>query len=292
MTNFKVQPAITTIIPALLFVGMLVYLTVVMGRNDRLADDLKKERLTSERLLSEKLSQEKKKVEWELKSTRLDNTLNHANSKLQTLMAELSRKEEDLLKERSSDKSLLIKKQKQRFELLQNKLKEDSVKNAVELEKVLAQNDNLQRTLSENLEEREKYNFEIERLRRLTLNEVGIESMKKNKRLTSRASKTKTIKISLQIPSQTADLTYSILTPDGEKISLDEKNSSIKISGIQDQKPSQAFYLSPEIQLSTIEKTQMVEITYTSTSRLQPGIYKFFVKSTDELVGSIMLRLE
>jgi hypothetical protein len=292
MKNFKVQPAITTIIPVLLFVGMFVYLTVVMGRNDRLADDLKKERLTSERLLSEKLLQEKKKVEWELKSTRLDNTLNRTNNKLQTTMAELSRKEEDLLKERSSYKSLLIKKQKQQFERLKNKSQEDSIKNAVELEKIFAQNENLQRTVSENLEQREKYNFEIERLKRLTLNEVGIESIKKNKRLTSRASKTKTIKIRLQIPSQTRDLTYSMVTPGGKQISLDEKNSSITISGIQDQKSSQAFYLSPEIQLSTIEKNQMVEITYTSTSRLQPGVYKFFVKSANEQVGNIVLRLE
>jgi hypothetical protein len=292
MTSFKPNPTITTIVPVILFVGMFVYLTIVMGRNDRMADDLKEERLTSELLLSEKLLQEKKKVEWEQKFASLNRKFNSTNSKLQTVIVDLSQKEADLQKEKSGYRSLLIKKQKEQLEVLKNTAKEDSVRNALELAKLIAENGNLQKALSERLEEKEKYNFEIERLKRLRMDEVGIESLKKYKRLTAKASKTKTISVTLQVSSQARDLTFSIVSPDGTQLRLDEKNSSLTISEPQDQKPSQAFYVSPELQVSTIEKTKTVEINYTSSTKLQPGIYKVSVKSAGESVGNLMLRLE
>jgi hypothetical protein len=68
--------SIITPIALLLFIGSVVYLTVEMGRNSRLEDELKTEKLTSEILLSEKLFMEKEimKLKEELKSIQTQNS--------------------------------------------------------------------------------------------------------------------------------------------------------------------------------------------------------------------------
>lgn len=73
-TNSKRSGIITTI-ALLLFIGSVVYLSIEIGRNSRLENDLKVEKLTSEKLLSEKLSLEKDnvKLKSELKSLEENN---------------------------------------------------------------------------------------------------------------------------------------------------------------------------------------------------------------------------
>ena len=175
---------------------------------------------------------------------------------------------------------------------MNEKLKTDSADNETRLNLAKAYSSVLQSQVTDNTREMEQYIHAIERLRRVRMNVLKTESVRKNNKLTSKASKTKFIKVNLQVSDLVENLTFQIIDPSGKQLLSTEKNSSLIIQDHENQPSVSAFILSPVIQLRAIEKYKTVEIVYTSLNKLAPGIYKITLLIEQEIIGSCFLRLD
>jgi hypothetical protein len=279
-SNNEVKHNIGALVAVCLFIGTFVYMTIVMSVNDRIENDLKETRLVSERLLSEKLLQEKRNAELQRKYTSLESEFKRTSNILQNTLTALSQKEFELRSGKSNIKPLLIKKQREEIEQLRNKLKRDSLKSETEVTNLETESEGLRRSLAQKRDEEAVYSMQIEQLKRLRMNNVNVESLKRNKRLTTKASKTKIINVGMEVSDLVRDLTFSIVSPDGKQLVLNNQNSSLEIIENFDQKSIQFL------------KTRRVEITYRSSGRLQPGNYKIFLNSAAEPIGNLVFSLE
>ncbi len=272
--------------------GMFIYLTIVMSIKERLEDELNEERLQSELLLSEKLLEKKQKAALQMNYNALDNKLRQTNNELLSTQTNLSRMASDLLEERNSNESNLLREQKTLLQILQNKSESDSIQHEKEIAALTEQIRFLENSVSQKNKEAQTYASEIERLSGLRTNEFSIESLKRNKRLSVKAAKTKTINASMEVSAGAGDLSFSILDPAGNPLSMSETNSSMTISESNVKKTGTPFYVNPVIQLNASENWKRVKMTYVSSTKLQPGVYRVILKSADLAIGNLSLRLE
>jgi len=299
LVEFSMDPSgneaklnIGAILTLLLIGGAFIYISITIALNDRMANDLAKEKLKSELLLSEKLSEQKKNVHLAKQIKRMDAKYKLASINLKSALEKLSQMEGDLDKARTESNKKTIQRQKEEIETLLKKINRDSVDNGIALNQVKAYSSALESKVSDKTSEIQQYIHEIERLRRLNIGDVKTETLKKNNRLTFKATKTKTIRVNLKIAGHADNLTFQINDPSGKKMSIDGKNSSLVVHDYPNQSTSQAFIISPEIQLKSIEKFKIIEIVYLSPNKLTPGTYKITILSPQDILGSCLIRLE
>lgn len=294
MENSKAdtKPNITAIIAMLLFIGILIYLTIVLGRNERVKDDLREEKLQSELLLSEKLLEQKKNVQLLADNKERERITKKLNEELQAVRALVSQKDLELKKVKSGVKDRVISKQQGEIKLLREKIVRDSIKNEDSLTKFKKYAGHLESLVLEKKNETEGYLDEIERLKRLQIYNTQVESIRKNQKLTFKASKTKVLRAVFEVSALTQNLSFKIFNPDNKELPANNTNTIIKSTDIANGSSAMASMVSPDIQLNSIEARRKVEVIYTAKEKLTPGIYTIALLSNEELIDHIYLRLE
>ena len=123
----ETMPNIGTIVAILLFVGMFIYLTIEMGMNVRMENDLTKEKLKSELLLSEKLSGQKENIQLMEDINEMHEKNKVANGNLKTNLDQLAQNEVELNKAKSGIDLKLIQNQKKEIKELIERIRKDSL---------------------------------------------------------------------------------------------------------------------------------------------------------------------
>ncbi len=291
-TKLEPKPNIRAILAIVLFAGMLFYLLVTGVMHERLENDLSEERLRSELLLSEKLSEQKENIQLKDHIKQIADKYVLTNNSLESTLEQLALREVELKRTKSLSSEALERKQKDLIKTLQEKLERDSLSNETRLNQALAYASSLEKTISDDSSERSQYLHEIERLRRPSMTEVKTEALTKSNKLTFKASRTKTIKVSLEISNQVDELSYQIINPGGNQLLINEWNSSLAVVDHNGQMPARYSVVNNKIQLNPKEIFKTVELTYTATNKLAPGIYKITLFNRQEMIGNCLLRLE
>lgn len=287
--NSSAKNNIAAGVAVLLFIGSIIFLSIEMGRNNQLEGDLKNERLSSESMLSEKLSLDKAiaKIKSELKSLEgknsdLDEALTASFKKLETADDDLRRSKSQI----SSQAHL----RKQIKEL--QKLKEDSelqlANYKISLQQLQSLNDDLEIAVGSLQQQNKGLLDELNAIRLVSMNEVLVESTKKNGRLTVKAKRTKNLIVNVDIPANAENLSFKITSPSGKE--LTNKEGTIAINIVRENKPrSKAFYVANS-SLAPPAYNQ-VQISYVANDKLLPGIYKTEILSNSVSIGSLQVKL-
>jgi hypothetical protein len=255
-------------ISLLLFIGTVVFLSVKMGRIDRLEDNLMKEKVISEALLSEKLLVEKERDKGRL-------TIKHT----QGVLAKVQDQADSL--------SGIVKIKDGQISSLKNTLKQITndrkIHTAIEQKNV---------ALETELSRRENAHSEMERVRLLqdekisalleenqalaktiqsltpSIRGVFIETKKRNARLTVAARKTRKITCSIGV-TETESIACEIIDPAGNLVKTTEETLSL-----------------------TFEPTENnIRVTFAPEHKLLAGRYTIRLLSKDRLTGSLQVQL-
>ena len=184
----------------ILFAGMVVYVTVLLGQDDRRKNDLKIARLQSEKLLSEKLQVVKQYESLQADFKHLEQKHFRVTDELDQTEDLLAYAERELLQVRSAMSFKTIRRQGDQITFLINKERSDSIRYMNEiifLTARLAETDN-ELFICQN--DNKIYQREIKRLARLQLNELSASAYNKHNVVTTNAKDARMIRVQLQVP--------------------------------------------------------------------------------------------
>lgn len=285
-TSFSKEQIIAATTTALLFIS-LIAIGYYYDSNSSLKGGLNQEKLKSESLFSEKLalSKEAEKLKsdilsWKGKTkeadSKLDNAMKHV-TEMETTIRNLRRDNASL----PSLRNELAELKKIRTDLEShiaslegsNKVKESKIN------ELTAEISSLQSELAETrtkiLPVNITDNFRIESQRG-----------RKNK-LTVNAARTKRMVVSFEIPmAMTENISFQITTPDGEHISSDNKALTHEV--IED---GLNFIASLSPMTGEFEISKRVEMTYSPSKKLDPGVYTIDILHNGKKSGRSQVKL-
>lgn len=283
----KLIAATVVVLLAVSMAGMFFY----HHANKDLKSGLNDEKLKSESLLSEKLALAKEieklyaDIEsWRGKNQYAEQMLEEAKGKLKSMENTIAalRKENAViasLKKELNELAQIRKDLEAQLASADHKSKNSAKKIddlTSELASVKAERDELKNLKPKPSAENLTDNFRIETTRG-----------KKKQKLTVNAARTKKLVVSFEIPqSMTSDVSFSIITPQGNLIKSD--NPKLKTQVIEDDRSLTAS-LSPIT--GEFEISRRIEMSYLPDQKLEPGIYKIQIHQKDKKVGNCQIRL-
>jgi hypothetical protein len=264
-----------------MFIGTLVYLTIMLGINERMERDLKDERLHSERLLSEKLLEQKKRAALQTDFSELEKK--HAITDHQLINTEAllhQQKRENRNHRREMEKMQAAA--SVNFAARRRAWTKDSMRYVAGIDALQRQISDAQKVLAESDLEREKYIEALGHANELRPYGTSVESRKKKGRLTVKAARTRTIKFGVEVSDQLSDdLSVSIISPSGNPLPVDPSKITVRYDAIGVSSDS-----------NIAEKRKLVTISFTPSQRLIAGAYKVSVLHQDELVTKFITILD
>jgi len=285
-TSFSKEQIIAATTTALLFIS-LIGIGYYYNTNSSLKGGLNQEKLRSESLLSEKLalSKEAEKLKSDIISWK--GKTKEADSKLDNAMKRVTEMEGTIRNLRRDNASLpslrneLVELKKIRTDLESHIATLEGSHKAKEskINELTAEISSLQSELAET---RTKIipvnitdNFRIESQRG-----------RKNK-LTVNAARTKRMVVSFEIPmAMTENISFQITTPDGEQISSDNKALTHEV--IED---GRNFIASLSPMTGEFEISKRVEMTYSPSKKLDPGVYIVDILHNGKKSGRTQVKL-
>lgn len=275
------RPNILGGISLLLFIGTLIYLTIVMGVNDRMEDDLKNEKLQSERLLSERLLEQKKRAALQTDFNTLEQK--HAETDRQLINTEALLHQQQLENRKHHRELENIKETNTKhLTAWRHQWAKDSLRYQDRIAGLQQQVHDAQNALAESYAENEKYHEALDHANEMRAYGTSIESRKKKGKLTAKASRAKTIKFGMELSERLSDdLSVKIISPSGSPLAIDPSEITVQYDTV----------ISPPT-TSGSEKRKLVNIVYAPAQRLMSGAYKISVFHHDELVTKFITTLD
>ena len=274
-------------------IGTLLLGGILIHEKQEHKTDLDNAKLQNELLLSEKLALDKEILHYE----DAMNILKEKNERSEKLFTEWQRKLTDretayseLAKENARTKSL----KKQLAE--NNNMNEDLLKKMKDLNhensSQLADNARLKNTLLTHQGEKEELMKQLDAA--MTAHVIKPDNYMvethmnlKKDRLTYNAKRIKKLTLVLDMPmDHSTEISFNITTPEGKVIT--EKNKMLTWKFISNDKNLTASInpFDDELQASS-----QIKLTYTPTSKLQPGEYKIAVMKSGQNIGNCRVRL-
>lgn len=286
--NKEKRNNIITATAILLLIFSIGYLSVERRKASVIENDLKDEKLTAETLLSEKLLLEKE----------ID--------KLRSELAEMTGKNKDLYKQADdSEKKLALterqltsvqkhnagvrqlKKQIEELTRLKEALENQLNDSRNSIQQFKSSNDDLMLTVALLQQENKKLKEELTAASFVSLNESLIETIKRNKKITVSARRTKKLTITTDVPGDATDLKFKITSPDGNEMPVKSGDYNVKV--LTGEVRSQAFYIPSTV--SSGRHYKRAEITYTPVEKLKPGLYRIQIMNDSLSIGALQVRL-
>ncbi len=288
MENGKTKPIIigSVALAAILIIALLLSIGSVRKANKSLND---------EKLRSEQLSSEKDQLAGELEKTKADLASLKTNfDQNEKLLAETKNKLEAAEKRAralagQSAALASAKKEIEQLQQLKTNLEKESAALKAEYDKLLAKNNELQNTIN-NLENEKKQLSEQLQLAKTYITDnmmVSAVRGKTTEKLVVVARRTKKLNMSFDVPKNlTENITFNIKTPDGQTLTADNKELQWSFP---DRPGVYVACLSPVT--GEIEEARQVNLTFTPSSKLQPGIYTIELICNNITLGHARIKL-
>ena len=285
--NRQTVTYVGAIVIALLLIGM-VFTTVKISKGKK---NLNAEKQSSEKLLSEKLS-----VKKDLDKLQTDfSTLKQKSDANAKLLAETNTKIADNEKKINSltgeNRSLRTVK-KELAEL--NKVKADLEKESNQLksdyEKLLAQNRDLQNSLSKAETEKNNLSLQLEKAQIVNTDNFLVTATrgKKAEKFVIKASRTKKLNMAFEVPqSLTNAISFKIVTPSGSVINSEDKALTWTFP-----LDSRNFTASLSTVTGEFEQSRQVVLNYVPKGKLLKGEYKIQILSDGNNIGNCRIMLK
>lgn len=282
----KVIAAFVTV----LLVTAAIYLAMEMKTNTQLEEKLNSEKLKSESMLSEKLALEKEinKFKSDLRSLQgknedLDKILDATNKKLEG-------KDLEYRKLQKQNASLFqVRKQYQELLQLKDELEQQLTQYNASLKQLKSANEDLTKTVALLQQKNDALKLELNSARLLAFNDVKIESIKKNNKLTVNARRTRKFLLNIDVPSGSDDLKFTIKDPSGRELTSKDGSMTSRVVS-NSSNPSYVASLNGFYPDEAAYKK--VEMVYTPAHKLSAGIYKIEIADKNGSIGSLQVRLK
>jgi hypothetical protein len=277
------------IIAILLFIGLAIYTTILFGMMKRYEDNLKEERLTSELLLSERLSRDKEiaKLNGNLKT--LEGRSEEIEIALNSTIGKLEGKELELrTAEKLKASSSRLKKLNSELEELKKDLEQQLAYYKAELTGSRNSISEMEHTIATLERGNKSLNEEVAKLKLTSFNNSLIESSRSNSKLTYKAKRTRSLRLTVDVPAQIQQIKFMIVDPTGKDVHPNESNLEVNVLKKDVAKP-QAFYESNDFNKPLYQTVQM---TYTPKARLIPGVYLVQILNDSNPFGVVRVKLE
>lgn len=270
---------------------LLISMIFTLGSNNKKKRALNVEKLTSEKLLSEKLSVEKELAKLQadfvtLKQKSDDNTKLLAETNLK-----ISESEKKINSLSGENRSLRAN----RNELAElKKTKDDLEKESTLLksayDKLMAQNKDLQNSLSSLETEKKNLALQLENEQKVNTDNFLVTATrgKKTEKIVIKASRTKKLSITFEVPqSLTEAISFKIVTPSGATINPDDKALTWAFP-----LDSRNFTASLSVMTGEFEQSRQVVLNYVPKGKLVKGEYKIQLFSSGNNIGNCRLMLK
>ena len=283
----KTVTYVGAIVIALLLIG-IIFTSVTISKGKR---NLNAEKQTSEKLLSEKLA-----VNKDLDKLQTDFSVlkqkSDANAKL---LAETNIKIADNEKRinsltgenkslRANKKELAeLKKTREELEKVSSRLKDDS-------DKLLAQNKDLQNSLSSMEKEKNNLALQLENTKKVNTDNFLLTATrgKKAERIVIRASRAKKLNVTFEVPQNlTEAISFKIVTPSGTTINPDDKSLTWTFP-----MDSRNFTASLSTVTGEFEQSRQVVLNYAPKGKLVKGEYKLQILCEGNNIGNCRIMLK
>jgi myosin heavy subunit len=276
---------------ALVIALLLIGIIFTAGSNKKNKKSLNNEKLVSEKLLSEKLTGEK-----ELAKLRTDfNTLKLRSDENAQLLAETNLKIAEYERRISSvsneNRSLRnVKKELDDLKITKAELEKESSQLKRDYDKLLAQNKDLQNSLTAVQNEMKTLALQMERLKSRNLDNMLVTATrgKKAEKIVISAARTKKLNMAFEVPnSLTESVSFKIVTPGGAILNSDDKTLSWHF-----EQDDHQFTASLSSMTGEFEQSKKVVVNYAPKGKLTKGEYKIQVFSKDECIGNCRIMLK
>lgn len=278
-----------TALAILLFIGSATYLVLEIRANSQLEEDLRNERLNTETFLSEKLLLEKEigKLGEEIrvlsaKNKDLDHSLTSEKNKLEQV-------ENELQKIHRHNRNINeLRRANQQLTILKDELEQQVIKLTAAQQQLQESTDDMNQLIAFLQAENKKLKADLDAAR-LTINDVRIESARRNDKLTAKAKQTKKLTATFIVPVDAENLKFKIISPEGRELNNTTENLTVRVLSNEVNK-SDAFYVDANSS-SAGTYYKRIEVMYAPAMKLKTGTYKIDVVNESMSIGSLQVRL-
>ena len=272
---------------ALLLIG--IFFTV--GSNKKNKRNLNTEKIASEKLLSEKLTGEKELAKLQTDFSALKQK-SDANTKL---LAETNIKiadSEKKINSLSGENRSLRADRKELVELKKTKadLEKESSQLKSDYDKLMAQNKDLQNSLSSLETEKKNVALQLENAQKINTDNFLVTATrgKKTEIFVIKASRTKKLNMTFEIPQSLIEaISFKIVTPSGTTINPDDKSLTWTFP-----LDSRNYTASLSAVTGDFEQSRQVVLNYVPKVKLEKGEYKIQILGDGNSIGNCRIMLK
>lgn len=288
METGKMKPIIigSVALIALLILALFLSIGSVKKANKNLSD---------EKLRTEQLTAEKQQLTGELEKTKADlAALKSKNAENEKLLAETNSKLEAAEKRARALAGQAValnnaKKEIEELKQAKSALEREAAALKSEYDKLLARSNEMQKANAQLEEEKKQLAAKLEQAMKYDFDNMMVTAVKgkKKEKLVVHAAKTKKIHIAFDVPkSLTEDISFKITTPGGQTVTAENRDlrwSFPAATGVV------TASLSPVT--GEFEESRQVNLTYSPSAPLVPGIYKIELICKGNILGQCRVKL-
>ena len=283
-SSTKIVAAVTTV----LLIASVIWITGLLGRNARLADTVKSEKLSRETMLSEKLLLEKEIAKLHVEQSAQEEIVGELNHQQAMLSGRIQVKDEQI---RALNRIYIpadaLRKQHRLLEKDKYEIEQKAMYYQGSLRELQLAHDDAIHVVALLREQNKGLASELRVAKMHSLNDVRIEAFTRRKGLTARARTMHTLVVSATVANVVDNPAFRIVAPEGRILSaadgtmstlVIDKNVSTQFVGLQKNTASQTA-------------RRRIEMVFTPKLRLGGGTYTVEVLNEGIVIGSVQTTL-
>jgi myosin heavy subunit len=272
---------------ALLLIGMFF----TLGSNKKNKRNLNNEKIASEKLLSEKLNREKELTNLQSDFSSLKQKSDANTKLLAETNVKIAEREKRINSLSGENRSLrAYRKELEDLKKAKADLEKESSRLQTDYEKLMAQNKDLQNSLSSVVTERNNLELQLENAKKVNPDNFLVTATrgKKAEKIVIKASRTKKLNMTFEVPqSLTEAIGFKIVTPSGTTINPDDKSITWFFP-----LDSRNYTASLSTVTGEFEQSRQVVLNYSPKGKLVKGEYKIQIISDNNNIGNCRIMLK
>jgi len=277
--------AVTTV----LLIASVVWITGLLGRNARLADAVRSEKLSRETMLSEKLQLEKEIAKLHVEQSAQKEIVGELNHQQAALSGRLRVKDEQIRAlNRLYTPAEVLRKQHRLLEKDRNELVQKVTDYQASLRDLQSEHNDAVRTVALLRDQNLSLAGQLRAAQMQSLNDVRIEALTRRNGLTVRARNIRSLVVSATVANVVDKPVFRIITPEGRILSTEDGNV---VTRIIDNDVSLKFAGLQKGVLPQAALRRRLEMVFTPKLRLAGGTYTVQILNDDTVIGSLQTTL-
>jgi len=284
-SSTKIVTAVTTV----LLIASVVWITGLLGRNARLADAVRSEKLSRETMLSEKLQLEKEIAKLHVEQSAQKEIVGELNHQQAALSGRLRVKDEQIRAlNRLYTPAEVLRKQHRLLEKDRNELVQKVTDYQASLRDLQSEHNDAVRTVALLRDQNLSLAGQLRAAQMQSLNDVRIEALTRRNGLTVRARNIRSLVVSATVANVVDKPVFRIITPEGRILSTEDGNV---VTRIIDNDVSLKFAGLQKGVLPQAALRRRLEMVFTPKLRLAGGTYTVQILNDDTVIGSLQTTL-